>query len=159
MGVKEATLKELLGIVERIERDLASLKEQITQLLNMPQPKKVGKQKAPQQATRSLPSPEEMRKIWKQLQKEYEQRNYEAISEFVNNHTKSFLKAFAAANNLPVNPKGPKKEIEEQLIQLLKVGEAISRPPGFTRPPRYKQNSQASPLMPNEEGETDEKSV
>lgn len=136
-------LRRLIDIVERMEQDLASLKEHITQLLNEQQPPLPKRQKV----SKSVQSPQmpedEMKELWKQLESEYIQRGRSAVSEFVEKHTKPFLKAFVRVNNLPVNLKLSKVEIAEQIIQILAVHKAISRPT-FTRPPRVAMTTEQS---------------
>ena len=118
-------LMKVLKIVERLEQDLNSLKEYIAQLLDE-QPPKQGRKLGANKSMENLPSSEEMKSMWEQLRKEYEQGNREAIRKFVDEHTKPFLKAFADANNLPINFKRSKKEIAEEMLELLKVEIAIS---------------------------------
>lgn len=152
----DRTLERIMTIVERMEQDLASLKEQITQLLNEQQSIPSQKQKVSKsvQTTQTL-SEEEMRRFWEQLESEYIQRGHTAILEFIEKHTKPFLKAFIRANNLPVDLKRSKKEIAEQLVQLLAVNKAISRP-AFTRPPKTKITEQ---FTPNQEAKESGKEV
>ena len=119
-------LAKVLEIVERLEQDLSSLKEQIVQLLEESPPKQARKQRTSKSVENSPPS-EEMRSMWQQLREEYERSNQEAIHKFVEEHTKTFLKAFADANNLPINFKRSKKEIVEEMLELLRVEIAISR--------------------------------
>jgi hypothetical protein len=119
-------LAKLLKIVERLEQDLSSLKEQIVQLLEESPPKQAGKQRT-HKSIENLPPPEEMRSIWQQLREEYERGGQEAIHKFVEEHTKPFLKAFAHANNLPIDIKRSKKEIAKEMLELLRVEIAISR--------------------------------
>lgn len=146
----EDVLKSIVAIIERMERDLASLREQVTQLLNEQQPSPPKKQKVSKsvQSTQQMPDDEEMKELWKQLESEYIQRGRSVVSEFVEKHTKPFLRAFVRANNLPVNLKLSKDAIAEQLIQLLAVHKAISRPT-FTRPPKITTTEQ---LVTSEEG-------
>lgn len=151
----DRTLKRIMTIVERMEQDLASLKEQITQLLNEQQPlislkQKVSKSAQPPQTL----SDEEMRRVWEQLESEYMQRGHTAILEFVEKHTKLFLNTFIKVNNLPVDLKRSKREIAEQLIQLLAVNKAISRPT-FTRPPKTKITEQFTSNQEAKEGSKD----
>ncbi len=145
-----SVLSNLLRIVERMEQDLSSLKVQILRLLEEHQTSKPQKPKAAK--TQDIPSPDAMRGLWEQLQQYFKQRNREAIAEFVQHHTKDFLKNFAKVNNLPIDTKRSKKEIAEALIQLLKVGEVISSPV-FTRPPKPQQPSlSANPGSAEEQG-------
>ncbi len=136
-------LKCLMDIAERMEQDLASLKGQITRLLNDQQPPLPKRQKVRKSVQSSQRPEDEMKELWKQLESEYLQRGHSAAFEFVKKHTKPFLRAFVKANNLPVDRKGSKDKVAEQLIQLLAVGKAISRPT-FTRPPRISVASEQS---------------
>jgi hypothetical protein len=123
--VKER-LAKVLEIVERLEQDLSSLREHIVQLLEERPPKQIRKQKA-HKSVENFPPPEEMRSVWRQLREEYEKGNQEAIHKFVEEHTKPFLRAFAHANNLPIDFKRSKKEIAKEILELLRVEIAISR--------------------------------
>lgn len=148
----EEVLKRLVTIVERMEQDLALLKKHITQLLKEQQATLTKTQQKVSKSVQStqMPDEEKMRKLWEQLEVEYKQQGNSAIFEFVEKHTKPFLKAFTKANNLPVDLKGSKRKIAEQLIQLLAVNKVISRP-NFTRPPKIAKKIE--PLISTKERE------
>ncbi len=63
---------------------------------------------------------------YKQLQMQFRVKRNQAIREFVQGHSSSYLDEFIRANNLPISTKASKQAVEEALTSLLIQQRAIS---------------------------------
>ena len=109
--------------IQQIEKLMAEVKGEIEAIAKetQSQPKKV-------HAEELLPSEEQLREEYGRLYEEFMVRNFKAIEEFIKNKSKTYLKVFCRANNLPLDAtKVSKVGIVDEVMKWMAQREVITK--------------------------------
>lgn len=117
-------LENIKKKIEQVEQLLAEIKEELealTREVNFRQTKT-------QQPEEVLPPDEELRLEYDRLYQDFISLNSVAVEEFIKSKSKTYLKAFCKANNLPVDTtKASKAKIVDVVLQWMAQRKAITQ--------------------------------
>lgn len=119
------TLNKLQQKIEKIEKLLSELKEDLSLLAS-----KEGEVPVPVKKAAKEPSiPEsELHGEFERLYQAFIEKNLKEIETFVSGKTKIYLKAFCKANSLPIDAsKASKAKVNEELLKWMAQRKAIIR--------------------------------
>lgn len=110
--------------IEQIEKLLSKVRADLETLSK----EKASELKKPAEKIEKLPSEEELQQEYEKLYEEIIRGNPNAIEEFIKSKTKTYLKAFCKANNLPIDTtKVSKDEIVKEVTQWMAQRKAITK--------------------------------
>jgi curved DNA-binding protein CbpA len=110
--------------IEQIEELLAEIKGEVDALSQ----ENESRQTKPRQTAEVLPSDEELRSEYDRLYQDFVSSNSGAVEGFIKSKSKTYLKAFCRANNLPVDiTKVSKARIVDVVLQWMAQRKAITQ--------------------------------
>jgi len=118
------TIDHIRKNIEKIEELLSKIKADLKTL----DKKRALELKKTTKKTEKVPSEEELRQEYENLYEESIIGNINAIEEFIKSKTKTYLKAFCKANNLPIDTTKVSKEgIIKEVTKWIAQRKAITK--------------------------------